>query len=344
MPNVSSPLAALLVLVVGVLAVGVYFVIERRHSRPHRSAKMAERLPLFGTDQLSIRSASGVMYGEATAHESEPHELDARPTRPTPPRPRPVPREAPVGTRRPMGAPSDDRSANGQAPSSNGRAPSPFAPPAPAAAPAVTPVPPKAPAPVAAPGASREVRDSRESRPTHTPPSWDAIPVTPRVAATATAEHPRATRTLAPPPAAESVVVGERAFVDAALIEGETLRFTVPTDATAEFLPGRLEVVAGPDAGREIRFMRTPGESNVEISFGRSEGPAHRHVQVLARTVSRQHAVMSLIDEHWQLTNVSTTNPLVVNGRVLATNEVAPLLLEGDRIEMGEVVFVFHDL
>jgi pSer/pThr/pTyr-binding forkhead associated (FHA) protein len=118
----------------------------------------------------------------------------------------------------------------------------------------------------------------------------------------------------------------------------------VPTDATAEFLPGRLEVVAGPDAGREIRFMRTPGEANVEISFGRSEGPAHRHVQILARTVSRQHAVMSLIDEHWQLTNVSTTNPLVVNGRVLATNEVAPLLLEGDRIEMGEVVFVFHDL
>jgi len=28
---------------------------------------------------------------------------------------------------------------------------------------------------------------------------------------------------------------------------------------------------------------------------------------------------------------------------VLAGDEVAPLLVEGDRIEMGEVVFVYHD-
>jgi pSer/pThr/pTyr-binding forkhead associated (FHA) protein len=102
-------------------------------------------------------------------------------------------------------------------------------------------------------------------------------------------------------------------------------------------------VIAGPEAGREIRFARAVGEQNVEVTFGRSEGPANRHVQILARTVSRKHAVMSLLDDHWQLTNLSSTNPVVLNGRVLAGNEVAPLLVEGDRIEMGEVVFVFRD-
>lgn len=335
MPNVSSPLVALVVLVVGALAVGVFFVVERRHARPNRSAKMAERLPLFGTDRLAIRSASGLALAEPGGHDVGGHDVAVRPARPT--------------STRPVAEPSADRGPNGRVGPTNGRPASSFAPPVPLVPPAPSPSPAPAPAPVATTpptplAAPRAPRDARESRPVHTPPSWDAVPVTPRVAALATAEQPRVTRSRAPSsPAIESVVVGERSVVDAALIEGETLRFTVPTDATAEFLPGRLEVVAGPDAGREIRFMRTPGESNVEITFGRSEGPAHRHVQILARTVSRQHAVMSLIDEHWQLTNVSATNPLVVNGRVLATNEVAPLLLEGDRIEMGEVVFVFRD-
>jgi hypothetical protein len=53
--------------------------------------------------------------------------------------------------------------------------------------------------------------------------------------------------------------------------------------------------------------------------------------------------MMSLIDEHWELRNLSMTNPVVLNGRVLAHNEVAPLLVEGDKIEMGEVVFLFHE-
>ncbi len=170
------------------------------------------------------------------------------------------------------------------------------------------------------------------------------------------APHPeRATATQAPleprtPPATTPPVPSPRpvappaAVPDARFIEGETLRFVMPpADGTVEFLPGRLEVVAGPEAGREIRFARAPGEGDVEVTFGRSEGPPNRHIQVLARTVSRRHAVMTLRDEHWELTNLSSTNPLVLNGRVFAGDETAPLLVEGDRIEMGEVAFVFHD-
>ncbi len=128
-----------------------------------------------------------------------------------------------------------------------------------------------------------------------------------------------------------------------AFATGETLRFAIPDEGTLRFLPGRLEVVGGPDTGREVRFVAPPGSGDkVEITFGRTEGPAYRHVQLLARTVSRRHALMSLDDGHWNLTNLSATNPVLLNGRALAPDEVAPLLVDGDRIEMGEVVFLFH--
>jgi FHA domain len=153
-----------------------------------------------------------------------------------------------------------------------------------------------------------------------------------------TIEHPSADHT----PTA-SKPVGNGGAADLALIEGETLRFVVPAEGTVEFLPGHLEIVAGPEAGREIRFARAPGETDTEVTFGRSEGPPNRHIQILARTVSRRHAAMTLIEDHWQLSNLSTTNPVVLNGRVLGPGEVVPLLVEGDRIEMGEVVFVFHE-
>jgi hypothetical protein len=177
------------------------------------------------------------------------------------------------------------------------------------------------------------------------PPHGSRAPAFARPAAPAPAPAPaaaalaaaRATRPVSSP---QLAVTG---YTPAAFVDGETLRFAVPTDGTLQFLPGRLEVIAGPDTGREVRFVRMPGDTDIEVTFGRAEGAAYRHVQLHARTVSRQHAMMSLIDEHWALRNLSTTNPVVLNGRVLAHGEVAPLLVEGDRIEMGEVVFLFHE-
>ena len=48
----------------------------------------------------------------------------------------------------------------------------------------------------------------------------------------------------------------------------------------------------------------------------------------------------------WHLENLSSTNPVVVNGRSLDANGGAMAsvtLSEGDRIEMGEVAFVFRE-
>ena len=141
-------------------------------------------------------------------------------------------------------------------------------------------------------------------------------------------------------------------------VDGESIRFWRPADGTLQFLPGRLEVATGRDAGHEIRFVRTGGPDGTVITFGRAEGAPYRHVQLREPTVSRSHARMSLepvvaaagnppgtAGPRWRIENLSTTNPVVVNGRPLdaATGMRSSVILsEGDRIEMGEVAFIFR--
>jgi hypothetical protein len=129
--------------------------------------------------------------------------------------------------------------------------------------------------------------------------------------------------------------------VPGTMVEGHLLRFSVPAEGTLQFLPGRLEIAAGLDAGREIRFVNVPGPQGTEVTFGRSDGELYRHIQLRDQTVSRSHARMRLVDGRWFLLNLSQTNPVVQNGRSLATGEERPVE-DGDRIEMGEVLFTFR--
>jgi hypothetical protein len=126
------------------------------------------------------------------------------------------------------------------------------------------------------------------------------------------------------------------------LVEGAQVRFFRAEEGTLEFLPGRLEVVQGEDIGQEIHFARQVGDDDVTITFGRSEGPPLRHVQLLDPTVSRQHARMTYTGQHWQLSNLSTTNAVLVNGAFLPGHGTGITLQDGDRLEMGAVLFVFH--
>ena len=126
------------------------------------------------------------------------------------------------------------------------------------------------------------------------------------------------------------------------LVEGAQLRFFRAEEGTLEFLPGRLEVVGGEDTGQEIHFARQVGDEDVTITFGRSEGPPLRHIQLLDPTVSRQHARMSYDGQRWHLSNMSTTNGVVLNGAALPDQGDGITLQDGDRLEMGAVVFVFH--
>jgi FHA domain len=115
-----------------------------------------------------------------------------------------------------------------------------------------------------------------------------------------------------------------------------------PMDGTLQFLPGRLEVVDGQQPGRDVRFVRTWGEVP-EITFGRVSGPPYRHVQLRSQTVSRQHARMQYMDGRWKMTNLSQTNPVLINGEPLDTAHGTHVLRDGDQIEMGEVVFRFRE-
>jgi hypothetical protein len=113
-------------------------------------------------------------------------------------------------------------------------------------------------------------------------------------------------------------------------------------EGTLQFLPGRFEVLEGREIGQEIRFVRQPGSAITEITFGRQDGTAYRHVQLHEPTVSRLHAKMSLEDRDWRLTNLSATNPASVNGKPLPAENGSVVLRDGDRVEMGEVVFRFR--
>ncbi len=130
--------------------------------------------------------------------------------------------------------------------------------------------------------------------------------------------------------------------VPGTMIEGERLRFSVPAEGTLQFLPGRLQIASGLDSGREIRFVNVPGPEGSTVTFGRSEGAMYRHIQLRDQTVSRSHARMQLTNGQWELRNLSRTNPVVHNGRELATGEQQHLQ-DGDRIEMGEILFTFRD-
>jgi len=126
------------------------------------------------------------------------------------------------------------------------------------------------------------------------------------------------------------------------LVEGSQVRFFRAEEGTLEFLPGRLEVVGGEDTGQEIHFARQVGDEDVTVTFGRSEGPPLRHVQLLDPTVSRQHARMMYAGQRWHLSNMSSTNAVLLNGASLPDQGDGITLEDGDRLEMGAVVFVFH--
>jgi PPM family protein phosphatase len=123
--------------------------------------------------------------------------------------------------------------------------------------------------------------------------------------------------------------------------EGGAVQYQRPPDGTLQLLPGRLAVISGSEAGEEIRFVRVPG-APAEITFGRNEGPAYRHVQLHSPTVSRQHARMAFLDGGWTLRNESSTNPTRLNGRPLSSAVEEILLADGDLIEMGDIIFRFH--
>jgi hypothetical protein len=129
--------------------------------------------------------------------------------------------------------------------------------------------------------------------------------------------------------------------VDTSHDNTETVRFVRPTDVSVQLLPGRLEVIEGTTAHREIRFVRIPGEP-VRVVLGREVGLTPHYIGLESPTVSRRHAQFDFTDNRWIVKNLSQTNPLVVNDDQLFDTDAARPLADGDRLELGEVVLRFH--
>jgi hypothetical protein len=111
---------------------------------------------------------------------------------------------------------------------------------------------------------------------------------------------------------------------------------------TLRMLPGRLEVVEGHPADREIRFIAEPGLADQRFTVGRGEGPPNQHVRLQGQTVSRLHAALTYENGSWAIENLSSTNPLRVNGRLVDVQSAMVPLTDGDLIELGEVVLRYR--
>lgn len=109
----------------------------------------------------------------------------------------------------------------------------------------------------------------------------------------------------------------------------------------AEVLPGHLEVEVGSNVGEAIRFMRLKGEP-ADITIGAADGPRHRHIKLPADTISRTHARMQYEQGRWRITNLSASNPTLVNGRELDSSARTRLLDDGDMIQIGEMLLRFR--
>ncbi|MGE5099012.1 MAG: FHA domain-containing protein [Deltaproteobacteria bacterium] len=119
------------------------------------------------------------------------------------------------------------------------------------------------------------------------------------------------------------------------------MRFNRPVEEVLQLLPGRLEVLAGETRHREIRFVRAPGQPP-QLILGRDAAGSPQHVALQSSTVSRRHARLAYSNGHWAVANLSQTNPVIVNDEELSGVDRERPLVDGDRIELGEVVLRFH--
>lgn len=120
-----------------------------------------------------------------------------------------------------------------------------------------------------------------------------------------------------------------------------TVAFSRPVDVPVQILPGRLQVLSGEASGQDLRLFSMLGETP-QLVVGRETGPPHRHITLRSPTVSRRHARMDFSNGRWTITNLSLTNPVLVNDRALGNGGSARMLVDGDRIELGEVALRFR--
>lgn len=127
----------------------------------------------------------------------------------------------------------------------------------------------------------------------------------------------------------------------AAWTDGDVVRAGHPPAGALDVLPGRFLVDEG-DRETEVRIFRTSPGERVETTIGRDPGPPYRHIQLLPSSVSSKHAKLVFDKRSYSLINYARANPTRVNGEEVEEN-ASRRLVDGDRIEIGEVVMTYRE-
>lgn len=94
--------------------------------------------------------------------------------------------------------------------------------------------------------------------------------------------------------------------------------------------PFWLEQVAGPGAPREFTLELA------ETVLGRS---LSANISIESSSISRQHAVLKRAGPEFTVTDLNSANGMYLN----EVKTHSAVLCEGDVIQLGDVIFVFHE-
>ncbi len=114
--------------------------------------------------------------------------------------------------------------------------------------------------------------------------------------------------------------------VEATLVKDHS----VVAGVTRSAIPPRLELVRGPTAPRSLSL------SGDEVVIGRSN---QANICLESSLLSRRHALIRKLGPEFRLFDLESANGVFLNGvRVHSAG-----LHEGDTIQIGDVVLVFHE-
>jgi hypothetical protein len=123
-----------------------------------------------------------------------------------------------------------------------------------------------------------------------------------------------------------------------------------PPEETCKLLEGRFLTIKGDDIIKVIRFIRPLRQDTIEYTFGRKDTEVYTDIKLKTASVATKQATLRnsqdaedyVSDGIFTLINYASekATPTKVNGKPLKEGEEWSLN-DGDKIEMGVVVFAF---
>jgi len=107
-----------------------------------------------------------------------------------------------------------------------------------------------------------------------------------------------------------------------------------------QVLPGRLEIIDGPESGRMLLLAFPLATLPTEIALGRADAP-WPHLLLRAPGVSLRHAALRFQPPVWSIRSLVRQQPVLVNDAPLLP-PAEHTLRDRDHIRIGSVQLLFH--